>query len=411
MWYNANVEKSASHIAAAKSAAGCNLGMTERHVQAIWFDPHLRPKELFTASGQFVRVIDPGTWNLEAGPDFKDALLEVGDEGRIVAGDVEVHIVPADWTAHGHSANILYRNVMAHVTWKSGAHPRDLPQEVLEIPLEGAYGKFIAGMIDVDAYPYAVPPPYAGGCAENLAKADLGDKMRLLENAGRRRLAAKARAIGPTAGLDVFYRLFMEAMGWKANTLNFRKLAEILPWNEIPRNAAQAFVHLHGAAILVKWNIAGTRPNNRPEARFGAIARVCSNLEEFVESLAACDWSSRKGVSRAIKIIAGDGVELPFPAKLGRGRSAAVAANVVWPFLHATGRAGAIAWLPPEDESSIMRETVHRLFGRDSSPAAYSSNGLHMQGLIAISKEYCAAFRPSCAGCPLDAGRTGAVSA
>ena len=41
--------------------------VTERHVQAIWYDAALRPRTLRTVRGAPVRVVHPGCWNLSAG--------------------------------------------------------------------------------------------------------------------------------------------------------------------------------------------------------------------------------------------------------------------------------------------------------------------------------------------------------
>ena len=97
--------------------------VSERHVQAIWYDGTLRPGELRTAGGTPVRVVDPGRWNLEAGPDFLDAVLEIGDDLRRVRGDVEIHVRATDWAAHGHGQNPAYADVVAHVTWHPGPPP------------------------------------------------------------------------------------------------------------------------------------------------------------------------------------------------------------------------------------------------------------------------------------------------
>ena len=78
--------------------------MKERHVQAIWYDGRLRPKNLFTRRGESVNVISPGEWNSGAGPDFRRAVLEIGREHRRIAGDVEVHLCPSDWDLHGHGS-------------------------------------------------------------------------------------------------------------------------------------------------------------------------------------------------------------------------------------------------------------------------------------------------------------------
>ena len=89
--------------------------VTERHVQAIWYDGALRPASLHTTQGVPIEVLDPGEWNREAGPDFRHATIKVAD--RLMNGDVEIHLRPSDWRTHGHAQNPAYANVIAHVTW------------------------------------------------------------------------------------------------------------------------------------------------------------------------------------------------------------------------------------------------------------------------------------------------------
>ena len=88
---------------------------------------------------------------------------------------------------------------------------------------------------------------------------------------------------------------------------------------------------------------------------------------------------------------------------IGRGRAAAILANVVVPFAIAEGRvAEAPDWLPPEDISEPVRLTAFRLLGRDHNPAAfYSGNGLCIQGLLQIHRDYCLHFHPDCDSCSL----------
>ena len=97
--------------------------ITERHVQALWYDGSLRPSNLRTWNGTPVRVVDPGAWNLEAGPDFRRAVIEVGRERARLVGDVEIHMRPSDWVAHRHASDPAYSDVVAHVTWAAGPPP------------------------------------------------------------------------------------------------------------------------------------------------------------------------------------------------------------------------------------------------------------------------------------------------
>lgn len=94
---------------------------------------------------------------------------------------------------------------------------------------------------------------------------------------------------------------------------------------------------------------------------------------------------------------------------IGRGRAAAILANVILPFALAEGRVNGVpAWLPPEDVSAPMRLTAFRLFGRDHNPPAfYAGNGLHLQGLLQIYRDHCLQHHPDCHDCRLaDRSRT-----
>ena len=169
--------------------------ITERHVQAIWYDATLRPKNLTTRRGSEVRVVSPGEWNLEAGPDFRNAVLEVGKERRRVVGDVEVHLAPNDWDFHRHGVDPNYRNVIAHVTWGCGPVPGSLPPGAFSIWL----GRFVTAdtsfapeQIDLMAYPYARLPSGVRPCEEKIGH-DPDLARQVLAEAGRHRLLMKAR--------------------------------------------------------------------------------------------------------------------------------------------------------------------------------------------------------------------------
>ena len=51
---------------------------SERHLQCLWFDAKFRPENIKTLSGEVVKIVNPGKWNLESGPDFLDATLLIG---------------------------------------------------------------------------------------------------------------------------------------------------------------------------------------------------------------------------------------------------------------------------------------------------------------------------------------------
>ena len=57
-----------------------------------------------------------------------------------------------------------------------------------------------------------------------------------------------------------------------------------------------------------------------------------------------------------------------------------------------------VAMMPQPDFRSCE---AFRLFGRDHNPALYSGNGVLLQGLIQIHRDYCLAAHPGCDSCRL----------
>ena len=66
-----------------------------------------------TTDGRLIEVIDPGRRNVDAGPDFFNAKVRIGD--RVWAGNVEMHLRSSDWLTHRHNENRAYDSVILHV--------------------------------------------------------------------------------------------------------------------------------------------------------------------------------------------------------------------------------------------------------------------------------------------------------
>src|SRR5437868_5565612 len=89
---------------------------TERHLQAVWLEQKYF-KNLRAVSGEEIRVISPGIWNAEAGPDFLKAHLRIGNCDY--KGDIEIHLAESGWYQHRHHEDPRYNNVVFHLSlWK-----------------------------------------------------------------------------------------------------------------------------------------------------------------------------------------------------------------------------------------------------------------------------------------------------
>lgn len=372
--------------------------LTERHVQAIWYDRDLRPANLMTASGECVRVVHPGEWNLISGPDFRGAILEIGETHRRLVGDVEIHLSPSDWDAHGHGADPAYRNVIAHVTWRGGIAPPSLPNGAVSIWL-GRYLSSDVGFspdsIDPAVYPFGKRSADDRPCRRRSAQGP-HESCRILAHAGRWRLKVKA---GRFASLlknadrrQVFYAEVMGALGYGRNSAGFRAVAEAVPYSVVrdePDNASSAFMTV---ASFIEWSRDRVRPKNSPEARLQEAARLFTETDAF--SLMRVNDMSQGSCRRMVDV-------LTEGRHIGKGRAAAIVANIVVPFALALGNVrDPPDWLPPEDICAPVRRVAHRMFGSDHNPSAwYATNGLLIQGLIQMDREWCARLYPSCSEC------------
>jgi len=435
---------------------------SERHLQCLWFDSRYRPKGFTLAGGEALTVLDPGEWNVEAGPDFINATLLIQPGERRVRGDVEVHVHPSDWDAHRHSADPAYANVVAHVTWFAGPAAKTLPGAACSLALAepiAARTDLSLDDIDLKAYPHAVLPETPRPCSVFLK--DNPDRAKeVLRMAGHYRLREKANRIHArlTQSGDrqqVFYEEVMAALGYKNNQAPFRALARLVPAAALQEASREsAFAHLLGTARLLPqpdtapdadgrhfirtlwdtwwkqsadtlpeelpWCLHNIRPHNAPVRRLAAAASLFSASRDVLGNIGRLMANHPSAWFTPVAEHVENACEWPFwnqrlaftstpdtarrHALLGGNRTAAILVNIVLPFAAAEGTYPqyAVNHLPPEDISSPMRLTALHLFGRDHNPSAlYADNGLAQQGLLQIYTDFCLNAQPDCADCPL----------
>lgn len=372
---------------------------TERHLQSVWYDPRWRPARLESHRGETIEVESPGTWNLEAGPDFLGAVLLVGPRRRRVTGDVEVHVSPSGWNQHGHRGDPRYQKVCLHLTYFAGHVPEDdLPAGTLQAALQPALKAdpvFSFEQVDVTVYPYAGrsdPPP----CRAVLSAWPVQMKEQLLEAAGQERLRQKAARLAVAVnarGLEqVLYEAMMAALGYQHNKPAFAELASRLPVERLRTLARgqtpRAFAILAGMSGLLPetvregwdeetrnyvrglwdvwwkerdalpealdrrcWKLGGVRPLNHPLRRLAAAAGLFAGPadgnellegwmrgepEALLERLQATLSGRGEGYWRR-RVTLGGRPAPPGLALLGRDRWEAIALNVVVPLAAASG--------------------------------------------------------------------------
>jgi hypothetical protein len=209
----------------------------ERLLQTIWQHQRLLRDQLKTLDGQPVRVLHPGFRSVEGGPDFRGAVVQVGD-GPPRSGDVEVDLRASGWRAHGHDRNPAFRNVILHVIWESerpatGAPPVLLLRQALDAPL-GELSLWLGGEAA-----QSLPEGMRGQCCAPLRQIPADKLIGLLHQAAEVRLRSKAaqfqaraRQVGWEQSL---WEGLFRALGYKHNVWPMQRLAELRSRWQTPR--------------------------------------------------------------------------------------------------------------------------------------------------------------------------------
>ena len=96
--------------------------MKEDFLHYIWQHQYFSKRDLATTEGEPLQVLRIGYYNTDAGPDFREALLRIGEVEW--SGSVEVHLKASDWHRHQHQLDPKYDQVVLHVVWEADAPVR-----------------------------------------------------------------------------------------------------------------------------------------------------------------------------------------------------------------------------------------------------------------------------------------------
>ena len=205
----------------------------ERLLQAIWQHQRLQREHLQTDDGRSLRVLHPGFQSREGGPDFRNAVLQLGEEPAR-SGDIEVDLRPSGWRSHGHDRNPAFRNVILHVIWETeprgavtGGPPLLWLRPVLDAPL-GELSLWLGGEAA-----RALPEEWRGQCCAPLCKLPSAELLELLQQAAQVRLRSKAAQFQARARQTGWEQSLWEglfrALGYKNNVWPMQRLAELRP--------------------------------------------------------------------------------------------------------------------------------------------------------------------------------------
>ncbi len=202
--------------------------MKESFLQNCWKYKIIPINNLTTTLGKKVIVHNVGTHNLNEGPDFLNAKIEI--DGKIWFGSVEIHLKNSDWKNHKHHLNKNYDTVILHLVYKMDVSENfnNIPTIELEpfIPKEiinqsENWTNFEKGFIPCENQLLHVGESFKILFLESLYFKKLEEKNKLIEKELQENLFHWEA---------VFFKNIAYSLGLKINATAFYNLANSLPF-------------------------------------------------------------------------------------------------------------------------------------------------------------------------------------
>ena len=292
--------------------------MKEALLQYVWQFKMFNASNLKTTEGEPLEIIDYGQKNENAGPDFFNAKIRIGD--TIWAGNVEMHIQASDWARHGHDMDKRYDSVILHVVIDNDRCATRQNGEViptLKLSINNEIEKQImllesekSPILKCGAYWRKIPDDYLKIYFSQMLNERLCQKAKLITN-----------ELDKTNGdwEEILYRAIARSLGMGVNAMPFEQLAKALPLKYIYKqrdNLLQTEAMLLGQAGLLSeemkdeyyltlqreylflkkkfgltpidaslWRFAKMRPVNFPHIRIVELAALLHKTEHLFSKI------------------------------------------------------------------------------------------------------------------------------
>lgn len=285
--------------------------MKEELLHFIWQSKKLQGEKLCTTEGEKIAVIKWGTYNYDAGPDFMNVRVKIGQTEW--AGNIEMHLRSSEWLKHKHQHDKAYDNVVLHVVFH---HDKEIVDRYGNSLPTLELKEYISPTL-FRKYEYLQQQQNTIACEKIFSLPDETRTSHWLERLLIERLEQKCDYLNDllirTNGNweQSFYVLTARYFGMKTNAQPFEWLAERLPLQVLAKhknNAFQIEALVCGTAGLIDemkepdlkkeflflqgkykieplqkhiWKFAQTRPANFPTVRtkqFAAFIHHSSHL-------------------------------------------------------------------------------------------------------------------------------------
>ena len=214
-----------------------NSPIKEEFLHFLWRTKKIQPEHLVTTDGRVIDILDFGTYNVDSGPDFFNAKINI--EGTVWAGNIEMHVFSSDWKRHKHQHDKAYENVILHVVYENDKDIL-LSNENTSIPTLALKGKIPKSF--VDNYFNLMQSKALIPC-QNMISTVAFEKIELWKyTLAIDRLYHKSQQVSDillSTGNDweeTLYIMLARYFGAKVNTEPFERLARSLPLKVVNKN-------------------------------------------------------------------------------------------------------------------------------------------------------------------------------
>jgi hypothetical protein len=211
--------------------------MNESFLHYIWQLQYFEKTDLHTVEAEPLTVLKTGTLNSNAGPDFFNAKIKIGELEWV--GNVEIHIKSSDWFAHHHEKDSAYDNVILHVVWENDKPVFRNGVAVPTLELKKRVNQSL-----LSEYRKLVNSPTSIACEKSFADADDLIKLSMLDRALMQRLETKANGLTDLLSFnnndweETAYQLLSKNFGFKVNADPFFQLSKSLPYKSIQKQSS-----------------------------------------------------------------------------------------------------------------------------------------------------------------------------
>ncbi|WP_101688426.1 DUF2851 family protein [Dysgonomonas massiliensis] len=205
----------------------------------VWQN-RLFDENLTTADGLSIEVIDVGRLNSDAGPDFFNAKVKI--DGKLWAGNVEIHTAASDWERHRHAEDRAYDSTILHIVGRAdrkdvtNSQGRQIPQCAITYPdyIDKNYEYLFRSQSDIPCGSFisTLSPIHITSWMQNLLFERLQTKTERIEH---------LLELFNNSWEDVFYVLLTRNFGFGLNSDSFERLALSLPYAYLRKHGDNLF--------------------------------------------------------------------------------------------------------------------------------------------------------------------------